>query len=133
MKLYIAAQYSRKEEMLEKASALRAMGVEVTSRWMEEDYHPYIQLSEITDEKNAEIADYDLSDIEDADTFLFFSEEHPPKRAGRHVEFGYALALGLDMHVVGCKENIFHYLPEVKKHETFGDFVLSEVVGDGKF
>jgi hypothetical protein len=44
----------------------------------------------------------------------------PIPRAGRHVEFGYALAREKRMIVVGdVKENIFHYLPQVKHFATF--------------
>lgn len=70
----------------------------------------------------------DIGDIECADVFIAFSE--PPRstasRGGRHVEFGYAHALGKVIVVVGAPENLFHYLPFVLLYPDWETF-LEEV------
>jgi hypothetical protein len=35
-------------------------------------------------------------------------------RGGRHVEFGLAVALNKRLIVVGYRENLFHWLPQVE-------------------
>ena len=47
-------------------------------------------------------------------------------RGGRHVEFGMALARRLlsgapRLIVVGYRENVFHYAPEVEFYETWNE------------
>ena len=39
--------------------------------------------------------------------------------AGHHVEFGYALAQGKRIILVGHRENVFNYLPEIEFVETW--------------
>ena len=67
---------------------------------------------------------YALRDIEDvraADILVLFTD--PTKtifRAGRHVEFGMAIILGIPILVVGGEyENIFHHLPQVIHFSTW--------------
>jgi hypothetical protein len=40
-------------------------------------------------------------------------------RGGHHVEFGYALAQGKRIILVGHRENVFNYLPEIEFIETW--------------
>jgi nucleoside 2-deoxyribosyltransferase len=113
MKVYLAAQFSRRDELREYAEFLRFRGVDVTSRWLEEKG----DLSgDINDPKFAEeTAIIDLEDVRRADAILFFAENPliGVKRGGRHVEFGYAVGLRKEVYTVGPRENIFNYLPEV--------------------
>ena len=122
LKVYLAARYSLKEQMRAYAAELRAEGIEVTSRWLDEAYSsntyddgkvPYNEL--------VMFARVDLQDVEDADVLVFFAEdpENQPRRGGRHVEFGYALAENKTILVVGPIENIFHNLPEITHFENF--------------
>lgn len=114
-KLYIAARYSRRNEMRQVASHLRLAGFTVTSTWLTEDKPLDTQLGDDSPMFYQETALLDLLDVDKADTILFFAED--PKvgtpRGGRHVEFGYAIATGKRLIVVGGAENIFHYLPKV--------------------
>lgn len=118
MRVYIAARYTRKEEMKEVRRKLSEIGIASTSNWLEEPHSATTQLTELTNEQNTEYAEADLRDIDRADHVLFFSEADLTPRGGRHVEFGYALAQGKRIHVVGPKENIFHYLPTVTNYDT---------------
>lgn len=131
--IYIAARYSRKDEMREVAAVLRGWGYTITSSWLAEKYAANITLDQLTLTENAGIAQVDLDDIVAADVMLFFAEDPLVgiPRGGRHVEFGYALAHKLEIYTIGPKENIFHYLPQIKNYETFKAFLKGEItVGD---
>jgi nucleoside 2-deoxyribosyltransferase len=114
-KVYLAARYSEKLEISEQAEIFRNNGIGVTSTWLEETHHPGTEMSEIHVDTLTDYANNDLRDIDLADWFVFHSVEPtiPTVRGGRHVEFGYALAKGKNILVVGPEENIFHHLPEV--------------------
>jgi hypothetical protein len=129
MKVYLASRYSTKDLMNTYAQELRASGIEVTSTWLEETHGPNTQLQDVRDEELAGYAEADLRDVYRAEWLVFFSVDPtiPVARGGRHVEFGYALGLGRKILVVGPKENIFHYLPEihfVNNFEEAKEFLL---------
>jgi nucleoside 2-deoxyribosyltransferase len=115
MKVYLAAPYSRKEQMNVYAADLRASGITVTSSWLDEPHKPGIEEQEITYEQQRNYAIQDVEDVQAADILVFFTD--PTKtlvRAGRHVEFGIAVHRRIPIYVVGEEmENIFHYLPNV--------------------
>jgi nucleoside 2-deoxyribosyltransferase len=125
MRVYLANQYSQKELMKVCTAELRAKGIEVTSTWPEEPHKPETQLHEVGDAVLIEYAYRDLLEIAHADMVVFFSvaPTTPTLRGGRHVEFGYALANRKPILVVGPRENIFHYLREVKQVDTWEDAV----------
>lgn len=126
MKVYLAAPYQWKDRIIERATELRSLEIEVTSSWLEEPHKPSTTLSELTDEQHAQYALRDLQDINEADILILFavpSTDTPIPRAGRHVEFGYALAARKSVWLVGNKENIFHYLPQIRIFETWADAV----------
>lgn len=124
-RFYIAAAYCRKEEMKQHAKMIEeSLGWVCTSQWLNEIGE------DLTEENQSGYARKDIYDINEADVLVTFTE--PPNsgnsRGGRHVEFGYALALydmvGFDgVHVIGHRENVFHWLPEVTFHETVEEFV----------
>lgn len=128
MKLYLAASYTRKPLILEYAKALQAEGFETTSRWLTEPEHPETWLEELTPEQLDQYAFRDLEDIEKADIFLLFTEALPDetKRAGRHVEFGYALAHMKSVIVIGPRINIFHYLYGVHQYDTLEKWIKAD-------
>lgn len=81
---------------------LEAMGHIVTSRWIDEDLSPEGDF--------AGAAAKGLKDIEDigmAFHVLFFTDV-PSTTGGMHVEFGYALARGRTLSIIGPLVNIFH-------------------------
>ena len=69
----------------------------------------------------------DWEDVSTADVVISFTE--PPRstanRGGRHVEFGIALARNARVIVVGYRENIFHWLPQVEFVKTWDNAVLA--------
>lgn len=125
LKVYLAAPYSMKDLMNARASELRAGGVEVTSSWLNEPHAPTTQMGELTPEQHQTYAVQDVKDVAAADILVFHTD--PTKtivRAGRHVEFGIAIGIGLTrpmpIFVVGTdNENIFHHLPQVWMHGSW--------------
>ena len=115
MKIYLAAPYSRKDEINKYAAELRAGRIEVTSSWLDEPHKPTTQMHELTHEEHQQYAVQDVKDVQAANILVFFTD--PTKaiiRAGRHVEFGIAVQRGIPIYVVGEeRENIFHHLPKV--------------------
>lgn len=111
---YIAARYERKHEMREFASQLQQIGILVTSSWLHEpDYTPD-ELLHLSSAVMRGYAEDDLRDIASASVFIYFTEETPSIRGGRHVECGYAMGLKKPILVVGKPENIFCHLNRVR-------------------
>lgn len=118
--VYLAARFSKQPEMRKIRDLFLQEKINVTSTWL--DQHPNGDLGDdpVTDTRNAI---RDLVDVRVADGLVFFSEAQLARRGGRHVEFGYALALGKPIYVVGNKENIFHYTPGIKHYQTVQEVV----------
>ncbi len=120
-RVYLAARYVRRDEMVGHARELTVMGYEVTSRWINGSHelgdHPAAA-------ERARLALEDYGDLERADIVLCFTEEprarlEQPGRGGRHVEMGIALALGKRVVLIGPRENVFHHLPQAQHHEDW--------------
>lgn len=134
MKIYLASRYSRREELCRYADELRAMGYEVTSRWLAGNHQiDDAGLSaEAAIEDGTRFALEDWDDLMTADVCISFTEEprSTSSRGGRHVEFGAALAAGKVSIVIGPRENVFHCMPNVivfPDWTAFGD-VLTRVM-----
>ena len=118
MRIYIAARYDRRFEMLRVCGVLMRAGHDVTSRW----------IAGRGDAPDRMAAIEDLDDLARANCLVSFTE--PPERGvawaargGRHVEFGVALATNKRLCVVGPRENVFHHLPRVETYPTIEDLV----------
>jgi hypothetical protein len=126
MKVYIAGRYSRRDELKDLSLKLEAMGIGVTSRWLNEKEPLEGGMDSKPGEWYRETAIVDLEDIDRADGILLFSED--PKvgipRGGRQVEFGYAIGTGKQLHIIGPFENIFHFLPSVRHYDDIYDFAV---------
>jgi hypothetical protein len=112
--VYIAGRYSRRPELLAVAQLLRAQGTIVTSRWLDgrHDKVPPV-----------DCAKDDLEDIDAAHGLLSFTEDNVGYMSGgRHVEFGYALARGKWLWIVGPFENVFHHLGRVRQFGSVSDW-----------
>ena len=133
MNIYLAARFSQHPEMQGVRDVLEALGHKVTSRWI--DLHAGLQPHSIMGEQLNEdptayefIGLHDLEDIDAADTLISFTVVGGGK-GGRHVEFGYGLASGKRMILVGPREHAFHCLPQVEHYDSWARLVmaLSEV------
>ena len=118
MRIYIAARYDRRFEMLGVAATLSRAGHDVMSSWIAGKGEETELLSAVED----------LVDLARAECLVAFTE--PPERAvpwsargGRHVEFGVAFATGKRLCLVGPRENIFHHLPRVEVYPTVAALV----------
>lgn len=117
LKIYLAARYSRREELNGYKRDLEQRGHEVTSRWLLGSHQ--IDDAGLSDEahqvERQRFAQEDWEDLQAADVVISFTEapRSSSSRGGRHVEFGAALALGKICVVVGPRENVFHCLPQV--------------------
>lgn len=136
MIVYLAARYSRREELNGYAGRLRAEGFTVDARWLlgahqvsddQLNWEAKVEDDERQDDEAIAFrqmcANDDWEDLARADVIVAFSE--PPRsnasRGGRHVEFGIALALQKRVVVVGPRENVFHCLPQVAVVRTFDE------------
>jgi hypothetical protein len=128
VRVYLAARYSRKKEIKALIPVLLEHNILTTSRWLQEEFSETATLNEFSPTFCRWTAGIDLDDIDNSDTVVFFSEDPTigTPRGGRHVEFGYALARGKRMIVIGGEENIFHYLPEVVHYPDVQTFLESE-------
>ena len=132
--VYLAARYSRREELCRYRDHLHAMGWEVTSRWLNGEHQisdaglaalgPTSEaLVEGEDNQSEDaialrtrFAVEDWADVKKAAVVVSFTEQprSSASRGGRHVEFGAALAQGKTCLVVGPRENVFHCMPDVQ-------------------
>lgn len=136
--VYLAAAYSRREELCGYRKQLAADGLGVRATWLEGPDQRLIngQLLDAATEAKIEsrrfdtprsmsyasmCAQQDLADIEAADVVVMFTGGG--RGGGRHVEVGYALALGVPVLLVGARENVFHALPEIKQVATWDEAV----------
>ena len=120
MKLYLAAAWSRKDEISAVAGDLVRSNdqIEITSRWLQEpvDLRPGQTRSQFRQER----AQHDIEDVAAADILVRFTDdltyEKVPARlatGARMFEMGYAYALGKEIVVVGGVQPIFDYLPSI--------------------
>ncbi len=127
MKVYLAARYSRHEELQEYAKELVVIGHTVTSRWIWGS-HQIADLGSEAQTKELEkirFANEDLGDLINADICVSFTEipRSTTSRGGRHVEHGIALGLGKPCYIIGPRENVFHCLEYVEVFESWRSFV----------
>jgi nucleoside 2-deoxyribosyltransferase len=124
MKIYLAAAWSRREEISCVADRLRAVGIEITSNWLTEESALQTQATEKFLRDRAYL---DLNDVDRADALVRFTdvyidrETHKSQQlvpihlisGARMFEMGYAKAKGKTLYVVGGKQNVFDRLDGV--------------------
>lgn len=129
MKIYLAAMFGWKDQIKAYAEELRSLGIEVTSRWLDEKKPSNVTLDQCSDEYLENTAGIDIVDVVAGDDglVLFTTDpKTPTPRGGRHFESGFAYAfvwlrkmlttfeLGPKrLIIVGPRENIFHYRKDV--------------------
>lgn len=147
MKVYLAARHSRRLELCGYRTQLGQMGIEVTSRWLNGKHQIDDHGQPIGDDGEKWVEDEgsgtaparlrqhfaqeDVADVLAADTLIAFTEvpRASTSRGGRHVELGIAIGTGKRIVVIGPRENVFTWLPQVEHHESWQDFVASEFEG----
>jgi len=125
VEIYLASLYSRREEMERIAlDLMNAHGYDITSRWVfggEEGF------------TREEIAVFDLEDVEAADTIIAFSEPYGTlyKGGGRNVELGYAMAKGKRCVIIGERENVFMWHPQIEQFDTIEEWIAFDDKNSG--
>ena len=109
VKIYLAARYSRLDELNGYRKELEAAGHMVTSRWLN---LPGREYETLTPKARRDTASQDYADIRWSDVVIVFTEpaEAEKSHGGKHVEFGYAIGLQKVVLVVGPVENVFYEL-----------------------
>jgi hypothetical protein len=132
MKLYLAAAFSRQEEIKLIAVRLESKGLTITSRWLE------------VKKERLENAFMDVEDVRRADilvrftdtvqssliTMTGYNEPYVPARlisGARHFETGLAWERGIPIIVVGGKQNIFDEFPNITHVDSVYD--LEKILG----
>ena len=119
-KIYISSTYARKHEAEDLAARIHALGqniYEVVSTWHTSPPTADDGISDgLSFDDQKKFAKVDLEEVESCDLLIALTEgkASPYSGGGRHVEFGYALALGKDTWVIGPTENIFHTLSDCR-------------------
>jgi len=119
MKTYLAARFPRRAEMEGYVPFFKNLGFDVTARWV------FGGEDGLT---RSEIAEIDLEDVADADCLVLFTHDYGSLQpgGGRFVEFGYALALGKRVIVIGDYENVFTHHPDVEVYQDLEHFALEQ-------
>ncbi len=153
MKVYLASWFQSLPEMRQRAEELRTNGIEVTSRWLEERVKPTTQINDVSEEYLRDTAMVDIHDILLANVVVLnvpsaeqLKDPTMPiaswARGGRHFEAGFQYATMVfynflpwsvnnrgtrQLILVGHKENVFHYLDDLKLNGRAFGFELPVV------
>ncbi|MCL4413180.1 MAG: hypothetical protein M1522_00285 [Actinobacteria bacterium] len=138
---YLAARYSRREELCEYKAALEARGHLVPARWLLGEHQVHGVEAARAVEAGGPVpaaqavlfAEDDVEDLMAADLLVCFTEEPrcEATRGGRHVELGIALGMrrlgvGPLIVVVGPLENVFCALPEIDgRFDAWAEFLAA--------
>lgn len=124
MKVYLCAAWQRQAVLRGYRDRLVAAGVEVTASWLD-----LLGPLPATPAEERAAALLDLRDLVCADEVIAFTETPSAGylTGGRHVEFGYALAVDKPIWLIGPPENVFHHHPLVSHVDRF-ETVLGEYV-----
>ena len=124
MKVYLAAAYGRRDELMGYADVLRLAGHEVTARWIDGRHDtPPDGMAPDSVEHLGWAAAEDVADVLAADWLIGFTGGATRARGGRHVKWGIALATGKRLTLIGERENVFHCLPGVEVFPDWTAFV----------
>lgn len=140
MKIYLAARYSRREELCGYRTQLEEMGHTITSRWLNGSHQisnegkPIGETGEeLVENGSCEVskglresfAREDRDDVYASELVVAFTEvpRASTSRGGRHVELGLAIARGKIICLIGPRENIFCWLPDITALDSFEDLM----------
>jgi hypothetical protein len=119
VKFYIAAQ--KQENARPARDAVVAAGHVCTASWIDLEGYASIPRGP---EQRIEAAKTCSAEVEDAHELILVSEADGSRvRGGKHVETGMALAQGKRVHVIGQRENVFHWHPMVTVYPDLESFV----------
>lgn len=121
--IYLSAAMSRRDEIQGYADQLTAGGIRVVSTWhsRNEPIHDH----ELTANQRWEIAYRDLYELRQADSVVFFGDPDSTYTGtgGKFVELGYALGIDTFVYLVGNREGVFTFIPEIAHTETWDEML----------
>jgi hypothetical protein len=128
MKVYVAAPFERKHEVLDLFRLLEKKGHSVSFDWtVHKKIKPFTENHEIAQRYSIE----DINGVKDSDAFILLSEREGCR--GMHVELGAAILSNVRsgkpaIFVVGGHNSgsLFYFHPSVKRRETI-EQVLEEM------
>lgn len=131
MRIYLAARYSRRLELCRYRAEFTMAGFLINGRWLDgshrlsdvgvpigDDFETLVESGacQRAAELRLKFATDDYEDVINSDALVAFTEapRTANSRGGRHVELGIALGRRMPVVVVGPRENIFCWLPDVR-------------------
>lgn len=119
-KVYLASRYDHLHLMQDYRALLQGAGYTVTSRWVNGDHEMY----DLDVHLRHRFAEEDVEDVVAADWIINFTEppESNTRNGGRHVELGIGIGMNKRLTIIGYRENVFHYLPQIEFYRTWNDF-----------
>jgi len=119
MRVYLAAAWSRREEIRGYAKLLADQGVNVQARWL--DQEPDFPADGVIRSKYLQSrAELDVDDVRECDVLVRFSDDLSPATVpsrlasgARMFEMGLAWSLGKKIIVVGGTQCVFDYLRDI--------------------
>ena len=120
---YLAGRYERRAELNQIAERMVCRGHRITSRWIG-GAHEGTDGTEagLTPEDSRRFATEDLQDIDAAQIVVLFTDGKPG-RGGKDHEFGYAMAKGKFLVLVGPEINVFHRLDGILRFDDEAQFL----------
>ena len=119
MRFYLAGKFRWQKVIYTIGQKLTAHGHQVGARWLtgHDSANPSPSLQ-------AQWAAEDLQDIDAAEAVVVFQLpcDNPEQSIGRHVEFGYALAKGKPVSLIGLQTSVFHYAAGVTHYPSLDAF-----------
>lgn len=122
MRIYLAAAWSRRQEMIKLTKELERdiPGLVINARWIKID-PPDKTFWQRTAQENTRLALEDKQDAITSDILVRFTDDLSSSTVPAHlatgsrmVEMGMAVISGVPVIVVGGKQNLFDCLPEVQ-------------------
>ena len=126
--VYLAGPWSAKEEIKRRAMELEALGIEVTSRWLDFEMPYGLDVPDVALTE----AVHDTEDLERADTVIFNLDLGPSTSGGTFHEHGLARAWHKRIIFVGnLRPNIFFWLG-AERYPTWGALIqtMEDLYGD---
>jgi len=117
MKIYIASH--DKTEALKVAAELREHGHTITSRWLKQEFNP---TETYTEEDRRRIACQDVRDIHESQILILISGKDKYS-GGKFVEAGFALADHLEVIVLGHRENMMLWHPNIPAFDSISEII----------
>jgi len=119
VRLYLAGKYRWRLVLVAIAERLTHSGHIVNARWLTGTH--------VGDCHNARWAQEDLDDIDSVEQLILFQLpcDNPEESSGRQIEYGYALARGKQVVIVGGRTVVFHYLDHVTHFPSIEAFYMA--------